>query len=53
MNEGDPVEKIKGYKFKGTIVSVFKKLDGQTRLVVEMEETGMLHIFNESQMKVV
>lgn len=45
---GDEVYKTKGYKFPGTVVAVFKKLDGQIRLVVE-DDRGSLHIFNESQ----
>lgn len=52
---GDKVEKAVGdYTFPGTVVSVFTTLSGNVRLVVEAtgeEYKGMLHIFNESQMK--
>jgi hypothetical protein len=48
---GDKVYKPKGYQFDGTIVSVFKNLKGETRLVAEMDGNGMLHIFNESQLE--
>jgi hypothetical protein len=48
---GDKVYKPKGYQFDGTIVSVFKNLKGETRLVAEMDVNGMLHIFNESQLE--
>lgn len=44
---GDKVDKIAGYKFPGTVVSVFKKTNGDTRLVVEMDNYGLLHIFSE------
>ncbi len=48
---GDKVFKPKGYKFPGTIVSVFKTTSGETRIVAEMEDNGMLHIFNENQLE--
>ena len=47
---GDKIRKPKGYKFPGTIVSVFENTKGQTRLVAEMEDIGILHIFNEDQL---
>ncbi len=50
FNEGDAVSKSKGYNFDSVIVSVFQKLDGQTRLVCE-DDRGLLHIFNEDQME--
>lgn len=50
FTEGDKVFKPKGYKFPGTVVTVFKKLDGQIRLVVE-DDRGSLHIFNEDQVE--
>ena len=43
--------KLKGYKFPCTIVSVFKTVSGSIRLVAEMDEYGMLHIFNEDQLE--
>lgn len=48
---GDKVYKPEGYKFDGTVVSVFKTTKDATRLVVEMEGNGMLHIFNEKQLE--
>ena len=32
---GDTVQKIKGYEYIGTVVSVFNKTNGDIRLVVE------------------
>ena len=48
---GDKIYKPKGYKFPGTIVSVFKTIKGETRLVAEMDNIGILHIFNENQLE--
>ena len=48
---GDLVYKPKGYKFPGTVVSVFKTISGETRIVAEMQDNGMLHIFNENQLE--
>ena len=48
---GDKVYKPKGYKFPGTVVSIFQTTSGETRIVAEMEDNGMLHIFNESQLE--
>lgn len=48
---GDKIYKPKGYKFPGTIVSVFKNTEGETRLVAELEDDGMLIIFTESQLE--
>lgn len=49
---GMRVHKLSGYPFPGTVVSVFKTLAGATRLVVESEVApGMLHIFNETQLR--
>jgi hypothetical protein len=53
FQEGDKAYKPKGYKFPCTIVSIFKTSDGQTRLVGEMDEYGLLHIFNEGQLELV
>lgn len=47
---GDRAYKPKGYKFPCTIVSVFKTVSGSIRLVAEMDDYGMLHIFNEDQL---
>lgn len=52
---GDKVYKPKGYKFNGTIVSVFQTTKNETRVVAELDECsnsgGMLHIFNENQLE--
>ncbi len=48
---GDNAYKPKGYKFPCTIVSVFKTVSGDIRIVAEMDEYGLLHIFNEEQLE--
>lgn len=48
---GDQVYKPKGYKFPGIVVSVFKTTSGETRIVAEMIDNGILHIFNEGQLE--
>ena len=48
---GDLAYKPKGYAFPCTIVSVFQNTKGETRIVAEMEEYGLLHIFNENQLE--
>jgi len=51
---GDIVRKSKGYKFPGIVVTVFKKLDGQIRYVVECTAEGaqgMLHVFAGTQLE--
>lgn len=48
---GDKAYKAKGYKFPCTIVSVFKTVAGNIRVVGEMDEYGLLHIFNEDQLE--
>jgi hypothetical protein len=48
---GDKVYKPKGYKFPGIVVSVFTNTSGEIRIVAEMEDNGMLHIFSESQLE--
>jgi len=55
MNErkfkiGDKAYKPKGYKFPCTIVSVFETIGGNVRVVAEMDDYGLLHIFNEDQL---
>lgn len=52
MKIGDKVDKISGYRFPGTIVSKYETLKGEVRYVVEMDEYGLQHIFNESQLKI-
>jgi hypothetical protein len=48
---GDKVFKPKGYKFPGIVVSVFETTSGEVRIVAELEDNGMLHIFSESQLE--
>jgi hypothetical protein len=48
---GDKAVIVKGYKFPCTIVSVFQTVEGNTRVVGEMDEYGLLHIFNEDQLE--
>jgi hypothetical protein len=50
---GDKVYKPKGYKFPGTVVSVFKTTTNEIRIVAELEDNGMLHIFSESQLELI
>lgn len=53
MKVGDEVEKIGGdYNFTGFVVSIFKKIIGSERVVVENSD-GILHIFNPNQLKVI
>lgn len=48
---GMKVEKVGGdYQFKGIVVSVFVKLNGNIRCVVE-DERGLLFIFNPNQLR--
>ena len=49
---GDKVDKVKGYTFPATIVSVFTTTRGDIRVVAEMDTYGLLHIFNESQLEI-
>ncbi len=51
FKEGDKAYKPKGYKFPCTVVAVFKNLAGEIRIVGEMDDNGMLHIFNENQLE--
>lgn len=48
---GDRVYKPKGYKFPGIVVAVFKNTINQTRIVAELIDNGMLHIFTEEQLE--
>ena len=51
MKIGDLVSKKSGYKYTGYIVADFTKTTGERRLVVECKNTGMLHVFNESNLE--
>jgi hypothetical protein len=49
---GDRVEKLRGYKWPGVVVAVFKTLAGENRIVVECtvrEVAGALHIYSPEQ----
>lgn len=48
---GDKAVKVKGYQFPCTIVSVFETVNGNIRVVGEMDGYGLLHIFNEDQLE--
>lgn len=48
---GDLIYKPKGYSFPGIVVSIFENTKGETRIVAELENNGMLHIFSESQLE--
>lgn len=66
---GDKVEKISGYTFRGTVVSVYEKLNGDPRVDVEVSKedyhgctcvncedpngAGMIHIFNPDQLTLI
>lgn len=51
FNVGDYVNKKSGYTFPGVVVSVFWNLSGELRYVVQMHHHGLLHIFNEAQLR--
>lgn len=52
FSPGDPVRKIKGYEYPGSVVSAFHTLAGKARYVVESAVApGMLHIFNGEQLE--
>lgn len=48
---GDKIQKPKGYKFDGIVVAVFTTTAGEIRIVAELINNGMLHIFSESQLE--
>lgn len=48
---GDKVHKLSGYGFVGTVVSVFTTTSGKVRIVAELRDNGMLHVFSESQLE--
>jgi hypothetical protein len=48
---GDKIYKPKGYKFPGTVVAVFLTTSGEKRVVAELNDNGMLHIFSETQIE--
>ncbi len=53
FKEGDRVQKSNGYLWPGVILTVFKTLAGETRVVVECtvpEVAGALHIYAPRQL---
>ena len=48
---GDKAIKPVGYAFPCTIVGVFTTIKGDIRVVGEMDEYVLLHIFNENQLE--
>ena len=54
---GDYVKKVTGeYQIHGTVVSVFQKIDGATRLVVEHIAEGggsFLHIYGPNNLQMI
>ena len=51
FDRGDYVSKVGGdYKFDGRIVSIFPKLSGAIRVVVE-DDRGVLHVYSEKNLK--
>jgi hypothetical protein len=48
---GDKVYKPKGYKFPGIVVAIFQTTSGEKRVVAELIDNGMLHIFAEEQLE--
>ncbi len=48
---GDKAYKPNGYLFPCTIVAIFTTSKGSVRIVAEMDNNGMLHIFNEGQLE--
>lgn len=47
----DRIVKPEGYPFPGTIVAVFTNRAGDWRYVVEHDCGGLLHIFNDLQLR--
>jgi len=52
LQVGMKVYKLSGYAFDSTVVAVFRKLDGETRVVCESDVIpGLLHIFSPQQVR--
>lgn len=53
LTVGMTVRKPNGYGFDATVLAVFRKLDGQERVVCESHAIpGLLHIFAPSQLEI-
>jgi hypothetical protein len=51
---GDKVQKIKGYKYPGIVICVFRTRDRKARYVVEADHPdfrGMFHIFSNNDLE--
>lgn len=51
---GQPVQKVRGYKFPGIVVAVFTNLANETRYVVECTAEDVeecLHIYSEHDLE--
>jgi len=51
FNLGDKVRKPKGYAFDGIVVGIIYNTKGELRIVAELEDNGMLHIFSPQQLE--
>jgi len=51
FNLGDKVRKTKGYAFDGIVVGIIYNTKGELRIVAELEDNGMLHIFSPQQLE--
>jgi hypothetical protein len=51
FNIGDKVRKPKGYAFDGIVVGIIYNTKGELRIVAELEDNGMLHIFSPQQLE--
>jgi hypothetical protein len=48
---GDKIKKPKGYSFDGIVVGIIYNTKGELRIVAELENNGMLHIFSPAQLE--
>lgn len=48
---GDKVDKTMGYRFPGIVRAVFQMSEDKIRLVVELDDYGVLQFFSENQLK--
>ena len=56
LRKGDRVQKIKGYRWPGVVVSAFQTLNGEWRYAVECttpDVQGALHIYNREQLEII
>jgi len=54
FKEGDRVQKVKGYRFPGTIICAFTTLKGLERYAVECsvpEVDGILHLYGPNDLE--